>query len=261
MHTVNSHITVFIIITTAIVFLLSVLIVTLLYLYHKRQLAHDNNVTALRLDYEKNRLQSQIEVQEHTFHKISREIHDNINLSLILVKLNLNTLGWEDVSCTRNSVDASVDLLGSAIYDLNNLSKTLNPEVIANLGLMMALQLEVDKLIHMAHLQVEYNVKGEPVFLNCEKELIVFRIIQESFNNIIKHSKASNVWLELYYRQHLLDIMIRDNGVGFIRDDSKKTSSAGLLNMQTRTKSFGGQFSMKSCPEHGTQIFITVPYN
>ncbi|MGZ5548114.1 MAG: sensor histidine kinase, partial [Nitrososphaeraceae archaeon] len=227
MRTVNGHIALFVIITTAIVFLLAIIIVTLLYLYQKRQMAYDSNVNKLKLDFERNLLKTQIEIQEQTFDTISKEIHDNISLSLTLVKLNLNTLPWNDIPETRNSVDSSISLIGTSISQLSDLSKTLNPEVIGNIGLTKSLKIEVEKIVRMAHLKVEYEIKGEPIFLSCDKELIIFRIIQESFNNIIKHAKATDVLLELNYCDHFLDILVKDNGVGFIKNSSK-SSGAGL---------------------------------
>ena len=258
MQTVNGHIALFVIITTAIVFLLAIIIVSLLYLYQKRQLAYDINVNKLKLDFERNLLKTQIEIQEQTFDTISKEIHDNISLSLTLVKLNLNTLPWNDLIETRNSVDFSINLIGTSISQLSNLSKTLNPEVIGSIGLTKSLKYEVEKIIRMAHLEVEYCIKGEPIFLSCDKELIIFRIIQETFNNIIKHAKATRVLLELNYCDHFLDILVKDNGVGFIKNAS--SSGAGLHNMQTRVKSFGGHFILDTKPNKGTQILITVPY-
>lgn len=129
------------------------------------------------------------------------------------------------------------------------------------IGLTKSQEIEVDKLVHMAHFKVEYSVKGDPFFLSSEKELIVFRIVQESFNNIVKHAKATTVWLQLSYCDHYLNILIKDNGIGFIRDDSKLASKAGLLNRKTWVKSFGGQLVLESLPEKGTQILITGPYN
>jgi two-component system NarL family sensor kinase len=260
MGTVSSHITVFIIITTGIVFLLALLIVSLLYLYQQRQIAYDRNMSGLRLDFEKNLLKTKIEIQEQTFENIAREIHDNINHSLTLAKLNLNTLSWEEIAQTRASIGASVELIGSAISHLSDLSKTMNPEVITNLGLSKALQFEVNKLTTMAHLDVDYTVGGELVFLCSEKELITFRIVQESFNNIIKHAKASKVWLHLEYCAELLTITVRDNGVGFVVEDASGKGSAGLINMRARAKSFGGNFIVSSEQQKGTEILLTIPY-
>jgi two-component system, NarL family, sensor kinase len=259
MQTVNNHITLFIIITTAIVFLLAVLIVTLLYLYQKRQIAYDVNVSNLKLDFEKNLLKAQIEIQEQTFDTISKEIHDNISLSLTLAKLNLNTLSWNDITETQKSIGSSISLIGASISQLSDLSKTLNPEVIGNVGLIKSIKIEVEKIMRMAHLKIEYLIRGEPIFLSCEKELIIFRIIQESFNNIIKHAKASKVLIELNYCDHFLDILVKDNGIGFIKNGAS-SAGAGLHNMQTRVKSFGGEFMLETKPNRGTQILITVPY-
>ena len=197
MQTSNKEIVLLIIITTAIIFFLAAVIVSLLFLYKKRHIAYQQNLNTLKLDFEKNLLKTQIEIQEQTFQNISREIHDNINLSLTLAKLNLATLDWNDVQNTRESINSSLTILGSTIIDLNNLSKSINTEMIKEMGLIKTINNEIERIKNMAHLQIRYKVKGEPIFMDSEKELVVFRIIQEAFNNIIKHSKASKMLLEL----------------------------------------------------------------
>src|SRR5215208_5665729 len=146
MQTINNHITAFIIITTAIVFLLAILIVSLLYLYQKRQIAYDKNVNTLKLDYERNLLKTQLEIQEQTFQNISREIHDNIGLSLTLAKLNLNILELDKLDKSKELIISSVDLISKSINDLSDISKSLNSEAISQQGLLNALQLEIDRL-------------------------------------------------------------------------------------------------------------------
>jgi two-component system, NarL family, sensor kinase len=259
----KSQIALLIIITTAIIFLLAVVIVTLLYFYQKRQLTYQKSLNTLKLDFEKNLLKTQIEIQEQTFQHISREIHDNINLSLTLVKLNLVTLDWNDIKKTCEAIDASAAILSSTIIDLNNLSKSIDTDLIKEQGLIKTISNEVDKLKNMARLQISYGVKGEPIFMDSEKELVIFRIIQEAFNNIIKHSKASRIWLELNYSSHFLDIIIRDNGIGFKQHEiclENQETHAGLNNMKIRAKIFGGNFLVESQPERGTQILISIPY-
>ena len=259
----NNQVVLFIIITTAIIFLLASLIITLLYFYQKKKIAHEKSLNSLKLDFDKTLLTTQLEIQEQTFSNISREIHDNIGLSLTLAKLNLSTLDWLDVEATYKAVKVSTQIIGSAIADLGNLSKSMSPEMIRNIGLMKALKIEVEKLIDMAHLRVSFEVRGEPVFMDSEKELIIFRIIQEAFNNILKHAQACKVWLQLNYSFGYLDILVKDNGIGFARDETtahKKTDRAGLVNMQARAKLLGGRFTIESKEKKGTQILITVPY-
>jgi len=264
MQKVNDQVTFFIIITTGIIFLLATLIVVLLYIYQKRQIAYHNKVNEMKLDFEKNLLETQVEIQEQTLQDISREIHDNISLSLILAKLNLNTLDWMDVDGTYQVVKSSIGILGKSISDLNNLSKGMNTELIRSLGLMKAVKNEVERIEQMARLKVVYEIKGEPIFMDCEKELVVFRIIQEAFNNVIKHAKASKVWLQLDYNPTELDVLIKDDGVGFSEEYIKREDAAitaGLINMKTRAKLFGGKVLIDSKINSGTKILVTVPYS
>jgi two-component system NarL family sensor kinase len=258
-----SQITVFVIITTAIIFLLASLIVSLLYVYQKRQLLYQQNLNNLKLDFEKNLLKTQVEIQEQTFQHISRDIHDNINLSLTLAKLNLNTLDWFEIENVYTSVKSTINIIGATIEGLSNLSKGMNPELIRNLGLLKAVKNEVNKLIEMAHLDVTYEVSGEPIFMESEKELVIFRIIQEAFNNIIKHAGASKVWLYLNYNESCLEVLIKDDGVGFEKEEvfnEKDSQKAGLNNMQTRARLFGGTVMIESNQNKGTQILVKVPY-
>lgn len=264
MQTKDSTITLLIIITAAIIFLLAAIIAALLYFYKKRQMAYQQNLNALTLDFEKNLLKIQVEIQEQTFQHISREIHDNINLSLTLTKLNLLTLDWNDVDKTRDAVSSSAIILGSTITDLNNLSKSIDTELIKEQGLIKTLNNEVSKLKNMAHLEVNFQIKGEAIFMDSEKELVIFRIVQEAFNNIIKHSKATEIWLQLNYDTSCLNMSIKDNGIGFNKNDiySKKSDQhAGLNNMQIRAKLFGGNFLLESQPLKGTQIVLSIPYS
>jgi two-component system NarL family sensor kinase len=260
MQETNGQLMLFIIITTGLIFLLASLIIILLYIYQKRQIGYNNKMNALKLDFEKNLLKTQVEIQEQTLDNISREIHDNISLSLTLAKLNLNTLDWMDVEGSYKTVKSSIGILSKSITDLSNLSKGMNTELIRNLGLLKALKSELEIVEQVAHLQIIYEIHGDPIFMDCEKELVIFRIIQEAFNNIIKHAKASKVWLQLDYNDSFLDILIKDNGIGFI-DNSSNRMTAGINNMKTRAKIFGGSFLIESAISNGTKILINVPYN
>src|SRR6266513_24872 len=92
----NDQIRLFLIVTTLLILFLVALISTILFLYQKKRIAFIKNFEEVKIDYEKNLLKTQLEIQEHTFQNISQEIHDNISLSLTLAKLNLNTLDLSD---------------------------------------------------------------------------------------------------------------------------------------------------------------------
>jgi len=237
-------------------------IVTILYLYRRKQLAYFGTIEELKLDYEKNLLHTQLEIQEHTLQHISREIHDNISLSLTLAKLNLNTFDWSCVTRAKSQVSCSLEQISKAITDLSYLSKGLNSDLIANQGLIEVLKNEVVRLKELNLFELKYTTTGTPVFMDSQRELVTFRIIQEAFSNIIKHAKATIVNLSLHYDIDELKILITDNGTGFSKQTMTQSSrsSAGLSNMNKRANVLNGKTIIQSEPDSGTSIYITIPY-
>src|SRR5262245_25936885 len=196
----------FLLVSTFLILLMAGFIVTILYLYRKKQLTYFKTIEELKLDYEKSLLYTQLEMQEQTLQHISREIHDNISLSLTLAKLNLNTLDWNNATVVRHKIDSSLEQITKAIADLSDISKGMNSELISNQGLIEALERELTRIRELCLFGLEYKINGNPVFMESQKELVIFRIIQEAFNNIIKHAKATLVKLTLDYKEDHIDI-------------------------------------------------------
>jgi len=262
----NAHynLTLFILASAILISLMAVFIVTILFLYKKKQFAYYKTIEELKLDYEKNLLHTQLEIQEQTLQHISREIHDNINLSLTLAKLNLNTFDWNHPVKAKHKIDSSLQQISKAIVDLSDLSKGMNSELIINQGLIEVLKKETIRLRELNLFELDYVVTGNPVFMDSQKELVIFRIIQEALNNIIKHAGATSVKLSLEYNFDHIDVLIADNGRGFCKDaveqNKNKESNAGLTNMQKRAALFNGRTIIDSALNSGTSIFVTIPY-
>ncbi|HMG66422.1 MAG TPA: ATP-binding protein [Chitinophagaceae bacterium] len=225
-------------------------------------MAHFKTIEELKFDHEKNLLHTQLEMQEQTFQHISREIHDNISLLLTLAKLNLNTLDWDHPTKAKSQIDSSLEQISKAIIDLSDISKSLSTELIINHGLIQALEKEIGKIREARLFELDYKISGNTVFMDSQKELVIFRIIQEAFNNIIKHAKATSVTLSLDYVVDHIEVLVKDNGKGFCIDAVNKTkeSGAGLDNMQKRATMFNGTTRIDSSLNSGTCIFITIPY-
>ena len=262
----NSHynLILFILASAILISLMAVFIVTILFLYKKKQFAYYKTIEELKLDYEKNLLHTQLEIQEQTLQHISREIHDNINLSLTLAKLNLNTFDWNQLDKAKNKIDSTLQQISKAIVDLGDLSKGMNSELIINQGLIEALKKEIKRLSELNLFELDYSVAGNPVFMDSQKELVIFRIIQEAFNNIIKHARATSVRLKLEYDFDHINVLIADNGRGFCKDaveqNKERELSAGLNNMQKRAALFNGRTIIDSAINSGTNIYVTIPY-
>jgi two-component system, NarL family, sensor kinase len=254
----------FVLISTILILLMAAFIVTILYLYRKKQLTYYKTIEGIKFDYEKNLLHTQLEIQEQTLQHISREIHDNISLSLTLAKLNLNTLDWDHPVKSKNQIDSSLLQISKAITDLSDISKGMNSELIINQGLIEVLKKETSRLRELNLFHLKYIITGSPVFMDSQKELVIFRIIQEAFNNIIKHASATSVRLNLDYGADHINVLIADNGKGFckktVEQNKSKESNAGLNNMQKRAALFNGRTIIDSVLNSGTSIFITIPY-
>ena len=239
----KNDIIIFLLVTTVIILLLTGLIIMLIYLYKKKQLAYQQNVESLKLDHEKNLMSAQLEMQEETLQHISREIHDNISLSLTLAKLHLNTLNLEEREKAGFQVNSSIELISKSITNLSGISKSLNSDIISSQGLIKALENEIQRIRETGLFAIEFRITGEPVYMDTKKELIIFRIVQEAFNNIIRHAKASNATLVLHYSEKTLRIAVTDDGVGFEMPGEVKTAQnnkAGLEKYGNKDKNDPG---------------------
>lgn len=214
---------------------------------------HDN--------YQQELLRSQLEIQERTLKNIAQEIHDNIGQTLSLVKLNLNTLdpakpNWEEKK------HMSKNLVGKAIQDLRNLSKTLHSDTILAAGLFKAIEYELSIIEASGAGHTSLQISGEPLRLHADKELILFRIVQEALNNIIKHAKATLISVKIWADESTLYLLVADDGTGFDPAPQKEgmDGGSGLRNMCSRAQLIGGSCKVRSAANKGTQIELHIPY-
>src|SRR5687768_12655611 len=128
----KSTIIISIIVTSIFILVLISFIAFVIFLLNRRHIDHQRRIANLKSDFEKTLLSTQLEIQEQTFQNISREIHDNIGLSLTLAKLNLNTLLYNKSDIDK--INSSIELIGEALNDLSDISKSLNPEIINSNG-------------------------------------------------------------------------------------------------------------------------------
>ncbi|HRH59723.1 MAG TPA: sensor histidine kinase [Chitinophagaceae bacterium] len=227
---------------------------------HRRRVIHQQEMFELKKIYEQTILQSQIEIQEQTFRNISQEIHDNIGQVLSLAKLNLHTVSAAN---TSEKITLSEELLGKAITDLRDLSKSLNTDKITDIGLADAIKNElaiIEKATKIS--KTTFVLSNENIPLDKDKTIVVFRMIQEILHNIVKHAKASEVFIEIEADENKTGITVKDNGVGFnpAALDSRETG-IGLKSIQQRCRLIHGVCNIQSSPGSGTTVAITIQNN
>jgi two-component system NarL family sensor kinase len=255
----TNDIVVFLVIVSVLILALVAFIVIMLYLYRKKQISFFQNLEQIKLDHEKTLMAAQLEMQESTFQHIAREIHDNISLSLTLAKLHLNTLNWKDKDQSAEKVGSAIELLSESINGLSDISKGLNSEIITQQGLIKAIEDEMQHIREAGLFNIDCKLTGNPIYMDAQKELVIFRIVQEAFNNIIKHAEARHAELSLHYNKAMLYIAVRDDGSGFDTKLLRTNRQAGLKNMETRIKMLQGTMNVSSLSGQGTTLSFTIP--
>lgn len=246
----------FTIVASAMLLFFTIFFYLLIVQLHRRRIMHQADLHSMKSQYEQTLLQSQLEIQEQTFRNISQEIHDNIGQVLSLAKLNLNTIHEGNF---REKIDVTDELVGKAIADLRDLSKSLNGEKITDLGLYMALTHEL--AIIEKTVPVTTSLSGDDIdeMLNEEQVIILFRMMQELLNNILKHAKATSIDIIVTATEKEVSLCVKDNGVGF---DAEKLEAAktgiGLKSLSQRARLINGQVDIKTAPGKGTEVSITL---
>jgi signal transduction histidine kinase len=241
--------------------LLGALAFILFFLYRRRHFKWLAERQQLMLSYEQELLKARLEIQEQTFRHISQEIHDNIGQVLSLAKLNIYTMDMAQPALLEQKIHDCKNLVSKAIHDLRHLSRGLSPDYIADLGLPKAIEYELEMIKKTGDYETVFQAEGKPYILDKQKVLIIYRILQETLNNIIKHSSARKIIIYLLYRPEEFKLIITDNGKGFdltpLNDNT--SSGLGIRNMHNRAQLIGAGFLISSTLEKGTSVTVTVP--
>jgi two-component system, NarL family, sensor kinase len=254
-----------ILVTTTLLVLLVCLIIYILFNYKKYHNRFVKELETINYNYEKELLATQLEIQEQTFQHISQDLHDNIGQIISLTNLSVSNLMLIEDERVKENAKQSMTLLARCLDEIRNLSKSLNAENIKNIGLAAAVSNELQQLEKTGSFKVYAMLSGKSRCLNEEKELVLFRIFQESINNIIKHSRAKTVSIILHYGEANFHLGIYDDGVGFpVEDQLAKCAincSSGLRNIIRRSKLINASYSIISNKQEGAKINIITPYS
>ncbi|MGH2553636.1 MAG: sensor histidine kinase [Chitinophagaceae bacterium] len=230
---------------------ISIIIFFRIYLKRKNNLLIEKE--RMRIQFDQTILQSKLEIQEETFTYISRELHDNIGQSLSMAKLNLHSL---DLPADDPKVEVIDDILERSIAELRSLSHSLDADRIRINGWTNEVERLLLILQKTGKFKINFTAEEELPELGKEKPIILFRIIQEIMNNIIKHARAHEIFFSALQKNNGINIEIKDDGVGF--DMNKTMYGSGLNNLRSRAKMINAAIQIDSHPGKGTQILISI---
>ena len=207
--------------------------------------------------FENELAQSKIEIQEQTLKNVSWELHDNIGQLLSVANMQLNILSGTVDGEVKQSVKDIKEVVSNSLQEVRSLSKSLNNEVISYTGVEASIKNEFARFERLNNIKTEMRTTGESFDVIEKDAIILFRIIQEFFSNVIKHSHATTIKVLIEYLPEELYLEIKDNGDGFNQEEVIKSS--GLLNMESRAALINTEFCLNSVQGEGTSLTLNYP--
>jgi PAS domain S-box-containing protein len=199
--------------------------------------------------------------QEEERRRIARELHDEIGQILTTVKISLQALQrMPGAQSWSHRLDGSVGHVDRAIREVRNLSLRLRPPMLDELGLPAALRWYAARRAHEARLEVDVDVEALLSRLPAEVEVGCFRVAQEALTNVVRHARAQSVYVRLALRDGGVQLVVRDDGVGFEQEIARTRAATGecmgLSGMHERVALLGGRIEMRSAAGKGTEIVV-----
>jgi PAS domain S-box-containing protein len=193
---------------------------------------------------------------------VARAIHDELGQQLTALKLDLSWTRKRLPESDGKLVDktgAMVKLIDQAIETVQRVCLGLRPSLLDTLGLAAAIEWLVEDLAERS--SIEINLEIEPAEPELDERLTVtlFRILQESLNNVIRHASASQVTVSLLCSDGEVELRVRDDGVGISAEQVEAADSIGIIGMQERVRALGGEIKIQGYPDIGTSVMVCIP--
>lgn len=196
--------------------------------------------------------------QEKERQQIGKELHDNINQHLTTARLYLEVANEKATGEIQELIRLSLKNIGGMIKEIRTLSQSLVPPTLGDIGLVESIQELCDSLKRAHTFSIDFVSRHfEESAITEIMKLMLFRIIQEQVNNIIRHSHATEVHIKLQSDAESVILSIQDNGTGF--DQEKTRKGMGLNNIASRAALMGGRADIKAGPGEGCILTIELP--
>jgi signal transduction histidine kinase len=266
-----SEVTLILIGSTVVILVLTGLIAISLFINQKRKYRHRQEKSEMKNNFDRELLRSQLEIQHQSFESISRELHDNVGTLISIAMVHIRSIATPVEKEEAQKITEAESLLNEAMTTLKDISLSINPEKISRLGWQQSFIAELDRIRKTNLFTIQYMEEGVPFAIELPKQVIIFRILQETLNNILKHSNGSNIYAGIRCADPLLIISIRDDGKGLplsMQEDASPWGAAGpgesagaggsgMKNMLARAAMLPAILDIDSSPETGTTVTLT----
>jgi signal transduction histidine kinase len=254
----NEDLVAFVATGTIMFLLLGFFLINFLFVYQKRQLEYFKEKERLKNAFQDELLTAHLEIHEHILKNISQEIHDNIGQVLSFIKLSLSSFKMLSEKERLDKINDTRELVAYVINELRDLSKSLSYEKIAEKGLSETIRFETERINKSATFNILFKIEGQIMPLGNQRELVLYRIFQESIHNIVSHSRAQNVKILLQYSPEIFNLILQDDGIGFCEEDVDVSGGMGIKNMKNRAILIGAKLSILTSVKKGCLTTVTL---
>lgn len=253
-----------VIIATVFLLLITLAPIAFVFMHQRQYMRYLQDKEQMKNLYQRELLQSQIEIQNQTLQQVANDLHDNVGQLLTVVIMRLNSLEDEVIEPDQQeAVLQTRELVRTVITDVRALSKTLDYDTVRRFGLVPSLTLELERIQRTGRIKAELITAGEPYSLGEQMETVLLRMAQESLNNALKHARAKTLHVLTDFKPDSFMLTISDDGRGFSVEEATTRqldkSGAGLNNLYRRASLLGGSCTIFSQPETGTRVEIRMP--
>lgn len=242
--------------------LLAIGIISFMVFYQKKMIQEQFKRQQLELEYQRKMMEAALESQENERRRVAGDLHDSIGAMLSTIRVSLITQARKE-NADLESIGQSKKMLDDTIESVRRISRDLMPSTLEKFGLTQAVKEMCERFQSTSLLPIRFLETGDIPSLEKNRELMVFRIVQELVNNALKHAQATCITVSFHGSENLL-VTVEDDGVGFNaeehKNDRRSGKGLGLFNIENRARLLGGKIEFDKERKAGSRIALTIPY-
>lgn len=199
--------------------------------------------------------------QEEERKRVARDLHDGLGgllsgIKLTLTKVRGNFILPED---GMSAFSRALTQLDTAISEMRRVAHSMMPEALVHYGLPEAIKDFCEDITESGAIMARFQALGMTSRLESSTEVVLYRIVQELLNNVLKHAQASEVYVQLIRKDNILNITVEDNGKGFEATGLDAQKGSGMRNIYNRVAYLNGKIDYQSQLKEGTSVFVEIP--
>jgi signal transduction histidine kinase len=230
-----------------------------IFLFYRHQARQKAIANAERITEQETRMNAIFQAQEEERRRIAKELHDGVGQTISAIKMNYQNLSQKSLENNLAPDFLKIErMLDNAGKEVRSISHQMIPKELEQFGLIPAVEGMLHLNLEKASINYQFEHSGFEDRIGTHIELVLFRVLQELVSNVLKHSKANELNVQLVKVKSHVVMNVSDNGIGFNIGQNEK-SGIGLLNIASRIDGIKGHLHYESAPGSGTTVTIRTP--